>query len=223
MTIWGSRAEFMTTPAALQYNQYYHIFNRGNNRESIFFEERNYHYFMKLYSKYIVPVAETYAYCLLGNHFHFLVRICSEDEIRERNLIEEGNPKGLQDLSGLVVTTPSMQFGKLFNAYTKAINKAYGRTGSLFQKPFGRVLLKSNAHLLHLIMYIHQNPQKHGLVDDFRDWPYSSYGILFEDRETRLMRDVVMELFGGAEGVEPAHLRGPDLKQIVGLVGDDER
>jgi len=85
----------MTTPKALQYGQYYHIFNRGNNRENIFIEGRNYHYFMKLYAKYVEPVAETFAYCLLRNHFHFLVRIFTEDEIGEKN------PKGFKNLSGL--------------------------------------------------------------------------------------------------------------------------
>jgi REP element-mobilizing transposase RayT len=58
----------------------YHIYNRGNNGESIFIEERNYDYFMKLYSKYISPKAETFAYCLLRNHFHFMVRIKTEND-----------------------------------------------------------------------------------------------------------------------------------------------
>ena len=65
----------MLTPVALQPGEYYHIYNRGNNGETLFREQRNYPYFLKLYTKYIEPVAETYAYCLLKNHFHFLVRI----------------------------------------------------------------------------------------------------------------------------------------------------
>ncbi|MBE9507489.1 MAG: hypothetical protein IMY86_05515, partial [Chloroflexi bacterium] len=65
----------MSKPVPLQYGGYYHIYNRGNNREDIFVEERNYLHFLRLYAKYIGPVADTYAYCLLRNHFHFLVRI----------------------------------------------------------------------------------------------------------------------------------------------------
>ena len=64
----------------LEYGKYYHIYNRGNNRENIFFEDRNYHYFLKLYAKHVEPVADTYAYCLLYNHFHFLVRIKTVEE-----------------------------------------------------------------------------------------------------------------------------------------------
>ena len=70
----------MSKPTALNFGGYYHIFNRGNNRENIFIEERNYHYFMNLYEKYIPLVADPFAYCLLPNHFHFLVRIKEEQE-----------------------------------------------------------------------------------------------------------------------------------------------
>jgi putative transposase len=70
----------MTSPTPLEYGQYYHIYNRGNNGENLFFEERNYPYFLKLYAHHILPVANTYAYCLLRNHFHALVRIRTEEE-----------------------------------------------------------------------------------------------------------------------------------------------
>jgi putative transposase len=63
----------------LQYGQYYHIYNRGNNRENLFVEQRNYPYFLKQYTKHILPVAETFAYCLLPNHFHFAIRTRTEE------------------------------------------------------------------------------------------------------------------------------------------------
>jgi REP element-mobilizing transposase RayT len=72
----------MSNPIPLQHGKYYHIYNRGNNRENIFFEERNYRYFLQLYAKYIQPIADTYAYCLLYNHFHVLVRIKSIEELQ---------------------------------------------------------------------------------------------------------------------------------------------
>ena len=67
---------------SLEPGQYYRIFNRGNNREKLFVEERNYRYFLELYAKHIMPVAETYAYCLLRNHFHILVRIQDQETLR---------------------------------------------------------------------------------------------------------------------------------------------
>ena len=72
----------MTSPTPLLFDTYYHIYNRGTNRENIFIEERNYQHFLKLYGHYITPVAETFAYCLLRNHFHVLVKIKPEEEIR---------------------------------------------------------------------------------------------------------------------------------------------
>jgi putative transposase len=64
---------------------------------------------------------------------------------------------------------PSQCFSNLFNAYARAFNQAYERSGSLFQRPFGRVPVTSDVYLSHLVLYIHHNPQKHGLIDDFRD------------------------------------------------------
>ncbi|NNJ12539.1 hypothetical protein EKD04_019625 [Chloroflexales bacterium ZM16-3] len=65
----------MTRTTPLLPGRYYHIFNRGNNRENLFHEERNYVYFLRLYKSHIEPVAETFAYCLLPNHFHLLMRV----------------------------------------------------------------------------------------------------------------------------------------------------
>lgn len=198
----------MSKPAPLEHGKYYHIYNRGNNRENVFIEERNYAHFLKLYAHHIEPVAETFAYCLLKNHFHFLVRI--------------KNPKGLGDPSGLDKTPdPSQSFSNLFNAYAKAINKAYGRTGSLFQHPFGRIEVDSDAYFLRLVTYIHQNPQKHGFVDDFRDWPYSSYTAHLSTRPTRLRRDDVLGWFNGEAKFVEAHRLAVAESEVAALAPED--
>lgn len=148
----------MLYPEPLLEDQYYHIYSRGNNGETLFRERRNFPHFLKLYAKYIEPVAETYAYCLLRKHFHFLIRVKAE----EPDVV-------LKQLN------PSRQFNNLFIAYAKAFNKAYDRTGALFESPFHRKGVADNVYLTTVIIYIHRNPQKHGLVDDYRDWPHSSY------------------------------------------------
>jgi putative transposase len=207
----------MTSPTPLEYGQLYHIYNRGNNGEDLFFEERNYPYFLKLYAHHVLPVADTYAYCLLRNHFHVLVRIKTEEE----------QAKTLRVLETLRVSErfkpkrPSQQFGNLFNAYAKAINKAYGRTGSLFENPFGRVPVTSESYLVYLVTYIHQNPQKHGFVTDFRAWPYSSYHAAVSKKPTRLERDEVLGWFQGPDAFEEAHRRMVSDAQIAPLAPDD--
>ena len=59
---------------------FYHIYNRGNNKEKIFFEEKNYRHFLKLFDKYLSPYVDVYAYCLMPNHFHFLIRVKMVEE-----------------------------------------------------------------------------------------------------------------------------------------------
>lgn len=194
----------MSKPVPLQYGKYYHIYNRGNNRENIFFEKRNYRHFLELHAKYIVPIADTYVYCLLRNHFHFLVRI-----------------KTAEEQETLRVLKPSQQFGNLFNAYAKAINKAYNRTGSLFQNPFGRIQVASDAYFIWLVIYIHQNPQKHGLVDDFRAWLHSSYRTLLSTKPTRLERDGVLEWFDGVGNFVALHQQEVTEQKVALWVPED--
>ena len=218
----------MTSPSPLLYDTYYHIYNRGNNRENIFIQERNYEYFMRLYEKHVSPIADTFAYCLLRNHFHIAVRTKSEEEILKtlkaskqtlkvssvnKNLVGQGNP-AKQDTRqagkplGSSVLGPdflSQQFSNFFNAYTKSINTAYGRTGSLFQHPFGRVPITSDRQFWNVIAYLHQNPQKHGFVEDFRDWKWSSYGVLLSEKPTKLNREAVMDWFGNRQSYIELH------------------
>ena len=197
----------MTSPPPLQSAVFYHIYNRGTNRENIFVEERNYRYFLLLYAKYIEPVAETYAYCLLKNHFHLLARI--------RDIPDPIDSKGLRKPLG------SIAFSNLFNAYAKAITKAYDRVGSLFQHPFGRIPVLTQSYLVQVVRYIHFNPQKHGLVSDFREWPYSSYHAHLSTQTTHLLREDVLGWFEGAKGFVAAHHMPIDEKALAPLTPED--
>jgi putative transposase len=204
----------MTSPGPLLHNTIYHIYNRGINRANIFIEERNYAHFLNLYTKYIDPIADSFAFCLLRNHFHILVRIKSEQEITE--LLQSG----LNQLPQKTLV-PSKQFSHFFNSYAKAINKAYGRTGSLFQHPFGRVPVTNPEQFYRVVSYIHQNPQKHKLVADFRSWKYSSYNMMLSDAPTRLHRDRVLEWFGGKTGYEILHNQH-QLDEVENLFLEDD-
>ena len=209
----------MTSPSPLLYDTYYHIYNRGVNGENIFVEERNYDLFLRLYEKHISPVAVTFAYCMLRNHFHVSLRTKSEEEItlsnetlrvssvnhrqaKQGNLSNREEDQSRKPLGSKFV---SDQFSNFFNAYAKTINKAYGRTGSLFQHPFGRVPITSDRQFWNVITYIHQNPQKHGFVKDFRDWKYSSYGIILNEHKTIIQRDETMKWFGTKENYLSLH------------------
>ncbi|HEX6982970.1 MAG TPA: hypothetical protein VF181_09435 [Balneolaceae bacterium] len=99
----------------------------------------------------------------------------------------------------------SQQLGHTFNAYTQAFNKKYDRTGSLFDRPFKRRKVNEESYFCNLICYIHQNPQLHGLVNDYRVYPYSSYRVYLTDKQTKINTEETIKQFGGKEGFLVAH------------------
>ena len=162
---------------------FYHVYNRGNNSEDIFKEEKNYEYFLMLLKKYVLPVADIYAYCLLKNHFHLLVRIKEEKEIT---------------CSDKMRAKPYLGFSHLFNTYTQSVNKLYNRTGSLFQEHLKRKRITDDIYLIQSIAYIHLNPVKHSFTTGL-DYPHSSYKAMLSNKPTMLKRDEVMYYFEDKE------------------------
>ncbi|MCJ7434455.1 MAG: hypothetical protein MUO77_13285 [Anaerolineales bacterium] len=77
-----------TNPTPLAFGNFYHIFNRGNNRENVFIQERKYAYFMELWWKHTFQIVETYAFCLLRNHFHAVLFIRNKAELANLKLKE---------------------------------------------------------------------------------------------------------------------------------------
>lgn len=134
-------------------NQYYHFYNRGNNRQAIFFERANYLYFLRGLKKYVVPHVEVLAYALMPTHYHLLGKI--------------------QPQTPTATVSGAMQ--KFGISYTKAINKRFSRVGALFQGQFQGKPVQTREHLLNLCVYIHANPVKDGLVTLPEEWEYSNY------------------------------------------------
>lgn len=109
----------------------------------------------------------------------------------------------------------------MFNSYAKAVNIAYQRTGSLFQKPFHRIEVDSDRYFARLIHYIHFNPQKHGFVDDFRQYPFSSYQAIISGKPTNISKDEVLTWFQGKDNFEQLHNVLCDEADICHLVPED--
>ncbi len=173
-------------------NQFYHVFNRGNNRENIFFKKQNYFYFLKKYDEYLSEYLNTYVYSLMPNHFQFLVSV-RLDEVSTTDAIASSDGICLnKDINKKICE----RFRRFFLSYAQAINKQEGRTGSLFQKPFKRITIDSPEHLLYVVYYIHANPQRHGICDNFQKYSYSSFQRYLENRKTKLCKDDVVEWFG---------------------------
>ena len=159
----------------------YHIFNRGNNGEKIFYSDSNYEFFFEKLKDQILPYCDFLAWCLMPNHFHLMIEVIHE---------KIGNK------------TINQAIGRLLCSYARAINIQEKRTGSLFQKHTKACCLNKIEKLSpswFKIMgvnnifrdlpqkeysslcfeYIHNNPERAGLVFDRKYWPYSSYREIF--------------------------------------------
>lgn len=190
--------------------QYYHLYNHAVGDENLFREDDNYRYFLKQFAFYILPIAEVYAYCLMPNHFHLLIRIRDTKEIevyRAARLKSLGKPsKGSEPFEGLSISKwISQQFGHLFNAYTQAYNKKYNRRGTLLCRSVKRKPITNEHYLTACIRYLHMNPIHHGFVASLESWKWSSYQALLSLHETQLSRETALSWFGNMENYIAVH------------------
>ncbi len=181
---------------------FYHVFNHANGDENLFREEKNYYFFLEKWTKYIEPVANTYAYCLMPNHIHFLIKTKTATDVTSNLKFAEDLPFGKFGTFQKVV---SKQFSNLFSSYAQAYNKLYNRRGSLFIPNFKKKEIDNPDYLKSVINYIHQNPVHHGFRDRPEEWPYSSYDAFFNIKRTRLQREEVLSWLGGKEAFEKYH------------------
>lgn len=167
-------------------SQIYHIYNHANGYENIFREEKNYPFFLEKYKKHISPIAETFAYCLLPNHFHLLIKIRQIDELLSSEPASS-EIRGHRSNEEKISYHLSKKFANLFSSYTQSFNKVYNRKGSLFLKNFKRKTILSPEQFLNTFMYIHLNAVKHGFVKDEKDWPWSSLAVYYNLQSDNLI------------------------------------
>ncbi len=212
----------------LQPDTVYHIFNHANGFENVFCETENYRYFMEKYRLYIYPIAETYAWCLMPNHFHFVIRIRKRDTIEELILNSKSNnyndsiiPKvrnfgnDKQDNQDQpdnqfisdsdIEKYLSKQFANFFSCYTQSFNKMYKRMGSLFIKNFKRQPIENKQHFLNTVIYTHRNPIHHGFCNGFNEWSYSSYFDFVNGDDSLVQVEKLLKMFGGLESFKEQH------------------
>lgn len=190
----------------------YHVYNRANGNEKLFKSSDNYYYFLNQYFTYISPFADTFCYCLMPNHFHLLIRIKKVAELRLENL------PGFKNLAGLsteefISKGISKQFSNFFNAYSKAFNKQNNRKGSLFIKPYKRILVRDEKYLKKLVHYIHHNPVKDNLCPKPEDWTFSSYSSIIQNKNIFFNAAEVIEWFDNLENFKAFHKLSPELEE----------
>ena len=158
-------------------DHFFHIYNRGNNRQEIFLEAENYRFFLnKLHSYYDPTDVDLVAYCLMPNHYHLITRI--------KQRIDFSN----------VMRSFSV-------SYIRSFNNLYRRSGHLFQGDFEARSIGADEHLAHVIRYVHLNPVRAGLVAKPDAWIHSDYRewISAKSIEDSIRLGVRTQLFGTGE------------------------
>ena len=192
----GGRAVFILRDLILllmEQDRYYHIYNRGNNSDTLFYEDKNYDYFIKKYRFYLDKYVDTLCFCLMKTHFHLLVKI--KDIPFDYSVTEKKT----------LLTPLEKAFKDFFISYAKSINKKYGRTGSLFQTKFKRKEITDNFYLKNAIKYIHFNPVVAGLCFKPESYAHSSYSFILQKDNSWLAADTVIEIFGDLDAFKSFH------------------
>ncbi len=177
----------------LEKGHFYHIFNRGINSTVIFKTDDNMSYFLKLIEKHLNNKADILAYCLMNNHFHFIVKIIEDDK------------------------TVTQAFSNLFNAYAKAFNRQQNRTGSLFERPYKRIKIHNERYLKNLVLYVHKNPENHKIVRNFYTYKFTSYHTYIKNTILSKNKKYILNLFDNKNNFKLSH--ESDLSGFQNLTG----
>ena len=178
-----------------------HIYNRGNNKERIFFDSEDYKAFLyrialalgfkqdELKNEKLLNIPysririehpgknhyKVHSFCLMPNHFHLIVEQCKEESL-------------------------SKFIGKISISYAMYINKKYKRVGHLLQDRFKSNLIDSNEQLMWTSAYVHMNPVKDKIVDSPEKYEWSSYKDYVEERNLPITsKEMLISLFGDKE------------------------
>lgn len=211
-------ADHTITP--LMSGRYYHIYNRGNGGCDLFYQHRNYLHFLKKYGYYLSDYIDTYAYCLLPNHFHLLIRVKNKQDflVKDDQFPIEADMERLN--SGEIVAE---LFRRFFMSYSKSINIQESRNGSLFQKNFRRKLIDNENYFVKITYYIHNQLKHHGFdhLDD-KDYQWSSYCRFLLEKETKLKKKEVFDWFGGKSEFISFHANHQKILDIAHLTIEEE-
>ncbi|MEK7121282.1 MAG: transposase [Patescibacteria group bacterium] len=172
--------------------EFYHIYNRGNAKNDIFINDEDFKFFLLRLRQNLFPDEDSnnriqhlpkgsfslISYCLMPNHFHFIIK--QNSEIPTSKLIL-----------------------KVCTSYSKYFNKKYERVGHVFQDRFKQVHINDNSYLIWLVAYVHQNPKVAGLIKNLKDYPWSSYRDFLGERGDNLCdKEIILSQFKNIKDFE---------------------
>lgn len=190
--------------APFDFEQHYHILFRSIDGIPLFKTENEYFFFLEKWKRFTDPVFSTWAYSMLDNHAHFIIKVKQLEEVLEalNALPTEAKTKIIRQFmktndASLIGPVIQRQINSFMVSYANTYNHIGERKGGLFQRPFRRSIIESEAHLQHAIVYVHANVQRHGLLRDFRTHPHHSYHAILQKDSTFIDAEAVLHFFGG--------------------------
>ncbi len=164
-------------------NSFYHIYNHSVSDKNIFNSQKDSEDFIIKFYRYLDCVFDVLAYCLMPNHFHFIVRVKEKVDVLKltKNEISQASQKLHNDkfeLNDFILD----QFRRFFSSYAISYNKRNSQSGQLFLKRFKRVELIGN-RINYMVCYVHHNPIHHNFRKDYESWKYSSYRLYMENHK----------------------------------------
>ena len=184
-------------------NQTYHLFSRATGSEKLFLSPENYFFFLKKLKEHTDGVCKIYCYALLPNHFHLLAKMNSEESMIAH--FEKVKQVTFSLLHHDICDFAMERFSNFLNSYTKAFNKTYQRKGSLFMDYIKRSRAGAESDLTGYVWYIHKNAVHHRLTKTIGEWPFDSYKPILSNAPTSLLRNELLEWFGGREAYIKFH------------------
>jgi REP element-mobilizing transposase RayT len=167
----SKRTEYRSTEG-----EYFHVYNRGVKKSDIFDSKENYSFFLTKLSTVWIPCrVDVISFCLMPNHFHFILK-----------------QNGQESIAGFMKA--------LCSSYAKALNNQRGSSGHVFESKYKIKLIDSEDYLIWLSRYVHRNPKEGGLVRECLDCEFSSFKDYVQTKRHRFISPgVVVSQFSSAE------------------------
>lgn len=189
----------------------YHLIKHANAYDNLYEELEDYDTFLERYVRYMSVVVDTFAYCLMPNHFHFLVQVKSKEELyavyrKKMKLAGKQvlNYELIKDDLRFFDKIVKQQYSNFLNSYAKIFNdrqknrkRGKVRQGKLFKLHNQPLRITDREYCKNVVRYIHFNPVHHGFRLKPEDWAYSSYHVFFHDKPTFMDRNKVKNVLFG--------------------------
>jgi putative transposase len=198
-------SELLKSPFAA--GNHYHLVFKSIDGVLLFRDENDYAIFLERFQQFTAIAFDNWAYCLLNNHAHFIIKVKSLENIvktifkTDQSKQTVAMKKLLASLDDLEIldTMIERQVNSFMVSYANYTKNKYHHDGGLFQKPFKRIAIDTDAYLQLAIIYVHANMVKHKIFDKYKEYLHSSYAAIITNNNLYCVSVAVIQFFGGIE------------------------